>query len=90
MTMPLRTEQNRRYVESMRSQSKCVDCGEDNPIVLQFHHRDGKEKYPISMYVRWSFSRLKEELAKCDVVCANCHLIRHHNEQSGYNSQRRK
>jgi hypothetical protein len=78
----------RRYLESVRRSSKCVDCGESNPIVLQFHHRDGKDKYAINMYCRSGVNHLKKELEKCDVLCANCHLIRHHDEQSGFNAQR--
>jgi len=78
----------RKYLETVRRNSKCVDCGISNPIVLQFHHRDGKEKYVINMHCRNGINRLKKELEKCDVLCANCHLIRHHNEQTGFNAQR--
>lgn len=88
--MPMRQAQNKEYLESVRRNSKCMDCGEDNYVLLQFHHRNGKEKYSIGMYTRWSLKRLEEEINKCDVLCANCHLLRHHNEQSGYNGQRRK
>jgi hypothetical protein len=87
--MPIRQKQNKDYLESVRRSSECLDCGETNAVLLQFHHRNGKEKYVIGMYTRWSLNRLKEEIAKCDVLCANCHIIRHHNEQTGYNAQRK-
>lgn len=78
----------RKYLEKVRRNSECVDCGISNSIVLQFHHRDGKKKYVINMFCRNGVNRLKQELEKCDVLCANCHIIRHHTEQSGYNTQR--
>lgn len=87
--MPVRQAANKEYLESVRRNGKCFDCGESNYVLLQFHHRDGKEKYTIGMYTRWSLGRLKEEIAKCDILCANCHIIRHHNEQTGYNAQRK-
>ena len=88
--MPDRQRKLKEYLEQVRTQGKCVDCGESDSRVLQFHHRDGKEKYVINMYTRWGLTKLKEEIAKCDLLCANCHIKRHHNEQSGYFAQQRK
>lgn len=53
----------------------CVDCGEPDPIVLDFDHRDRKAKsFTISAYyANVSEARLRAEIAKCDVRCANCH-----------------
>jgi hypothetical protein len=57
----------------------CADCPENDPVVLQFHHRDPQVKsFTIGRATgTMSLSRLKKELDKCDVVCANCHLRRH-------------
>lgn len=55
---------------------KCVKCGYDRCIgSLTFHHRDPKTKKARPTYVimRWKWERAKEELDKCDLVCANCH-----------------
>lgn len=51
----------------------CVDCGESDPIVLEFDHI--KDKYKeISKLIRGnSFQKLKDEIVKCEVRCANCH-----------------
>ena len=54
----------------------CIDCGESDPIVLQFDHVRGKKLYNISQAVcgsklRWQ--TVLSEIAKCDVRCANCH-----------------
>jgi hypothetical protein len=56
----------------------CVDCGETEPVVLQFDHRDGTTKVDTvgSMLNRASWTTLLNEVAKCDVRCANCHRLR--------------
>lgn len=54
----------------------CVDCGEKDPVVLDFDHRvPGEKSFTISQGLGHSYSlhRLMEEIEKCDVRCANCH-----------------
>ena len=54
----------------------CIDCGEGDPIVLEFDHREGTEKkFNIADLARrgCSLPALLLEIAKCDVRCANCH-----------------
>ncbi len=56
--------------------NSCADCGETDPVVLEFDHRDGDEKIAnITEMVnrRVTLRRLVEEIKKCDVRCANCH-----------------
>lgn len=55
---------------------RCQKCGEDHPAVLDFHHRDRHAKsFTISTLWRrgWSKARIAAEIAKCDVLCSNCH-----------------
>ena len=62
----------------------CEDCGQTHPAVLEFHHLDpSKKSVNISRLIATSSSlrRLKEEMEKCVVLCANCHRIRHWNEK---------
>ncbi len=56
----------------------CVDCGETDPVVLQFDHRDGTTKVATigTLLSRASWRDLLREIAKCDVRCANCHRVR--------------
>ncbi len=57
----------------------CMDCNvQYSPWVMQFDHRPDEVKVAdISKIInRGSWTKLKEEIAKCDVVCANCHVIR--------------
>ena len=67
-----------RLAEIKRS-SGCTDCGENNPIVLDFDHIRDK-KYNISRMIHDGFSwkAIVKEMEKCEVVCANCHRIRTH------------
>jgi hypothetical protein len=58
----------------------CMDCGEFHPACLQFHHRDPSQKSFEVAKARRSGKTLKAllpEIAKCDVLCANCHAKRH-------------
>lgn len=57
----------------------CKDCGVKYPYyVMDFDHRDSNDKkFSISQHNRiGSFEKIKNEIAKCDVVCANCHRER--------------
>ncbi len=52
----------------------CVDCGETDPIVLEFDHvKDKKEDTISHMLRRYVWQKIKKEIQKCDVRCANCH-----------------
>lgn len=56
----------------------CVDCGESDPIVLEFDHLIQKDKkYGISnMLGNYHWDKILSEIEKCEVVCANCHKRR--------------
>jgi len=53
----------------------CVDCGEADPIVLQFDHVRSAKRWAICDGIRRSvgIKTLQEEIEKCEVRCANCH-----------------
>ena len=54
----------------------CLDCGETDPVVLEFDHLRDKE-FGISSGLRdRNRQSVLDEIAKCDVVCANCHRRR--------------
>jgi hypothetical protein len=56
----------------------CADCGVRYPYyVMDFDHREGEGKLANVTQLRWmSEETLRREIAKCDVVCANCHRER--------------
>lgn len=68
----------RDRVRHLKMKMGCVDCGYNaHPAALDFDHRPGEQKgLSISkMYLR-SWESILAEIAKCDLVCANCHRIR--------------
>jgi hypothetical protein len=70
------------YVQNIKNQLSCVDCGERHPATLQFHHLNLEDKmFNVADAVRngLSLDRIKKEISKCIVLCANCHAIRHFN-----------
>ena len=58
---------------------KCQKCGYDKCVAaLEFHHRNPKTKDNLGTGNRHAFSgrvwsKVKRELDKCDLLCANCH-----------------
>jgi hypothetical protein len=51
----------------------CLDCGESDPLVLEFDHVGAKEADIAYLVQRRSWKRIMEEIEKCEVRCANCH-----------------
>jgi transcription elongation factor Elf1 len=54
---------------------KCKVCGYSKcPAALDLHHVSGQKSFSISHkgYTRF-WQKVKEELNKCILVCANCH-----------------
>ncbi|HSK73383.1 MAG TPA: hypothetical protein VK892_16925 [Pyrinomonadaceae bacterium] len=70
-------KKRRDFVREMKSRP-CSDCGIQYPFyVMDFDHRLGELKeYHLNQVDRLTMETLKREIAKCDVVCANCHRER--------------
>lgn len=69
-------EHHQEVVLEHLAANPCVDCGESDPVVLEFDHRDPSEKkFNISegVWCGFSLTKLLDEIGKCDVRCANCH-----------------
>jgi len=73
-------EENKRKAYEYLSNNPCVDCGESDPIVLEFDHIDPSTKsFKISRRISGSttsWKRIYEEILKCEIRCANCHRRR--------------
>lgn len=57
----------------------CMDCGGTfPPVAMDFDHRDPltKLRTPSHLPGSGSLRLMQEELAKCDLVCSNCHRLR--------------
>ena len=73
-----RRKVRREYVRDYLLSHPCVDCGESRLTVLDFdHQRDKKIHIGVIVSNGGSMKTLKEEIAKCEVRCANCHVHRH-------------
>lgn len=72
----------REWLFAYLQEHPCVDCGEADPIVLEFDHR-GDKAFEVGAAIRagYSLARVQAEVAKCDVRCANCHRRKTYRER---------
>ena len=71
-------QRNRKFVQEAKSRP-CVDCGIQYPFyVMDFDHVRGKKVENIATMVGHArkLEVLVAEIAKCELVCSNCHRIR--------------
>ncbi len=69
----------RQAVLAFLERNPCVDCGISDTRVLQFDHVDPREKRAaVSTLISdgHSLHSVMAEIDKCQVRCANCHLVR--------------
>lgn len=65
-----------QYVEYLGG--RCIDCKQTYPsAVFDFHHRNRDEKDFEIADIEYVWEIVKVELDKCDLLCSNCHRIRH-------------
>ena len=71
--------EKRNYLNSIKNKP-CSDCGQRYPyFVMDFDHVNVRDKIKEVAYMvtrNWSLVKIKAEVKKCEVVCANCHRIR--------------
>ena len=77
-------KQNREYLYRVKRFLGCIDCGETDPVVLDFDHVRGDKEYNLSTMAHSAFSitRMKEEIRKCEVRCSNCHRKKTHERRN--------
>lgn len=90
-------EQNKEYVLTKQREKKrerkfqaisylggvCAACnGDFHPAIYEFHHLDPstKDRDPSKM-LQLSWKRVQAELDKCELLCANCHRLKHHGDK---------
>lgn len=69
-----------KWFVSLKQSSFCSRCGNKDYRVLVFHHRiPGEKDMNLSDMVRIGRGKtsIQNEIQKCDVLCANCHMIVH-------------
>lgn len=68
-------QSNMAFLLSYLASHPCVDCGEDDVVVLEFDHVRGTKLSNVPRLV-WNGRPLhvvEDEITKCEVRCANCH-----------------
>lgn len=76
-----RRKELRNFTNELKSSNPCTDCGLFYPpYVMQYDHLDSSTK-EFGIATLPSKERIIEEIAKCELVCANCHAIRTHNRR---------
>lgn len=81
-----RREELEKWLTEYKYQLTCSYCGFEgskSTNSLSFHHINPEEKeFNIGFMINRGYSktRILKEIAKCDVVCENCHRIIHYND----------
>ena len=79
-----RKQELKEWFRNYKETLSCSECGESRGPCLVFHHKDSAEKESeIGDMVSNNYSKesILEEISKCIVLCANCHLVLHWEEQ---------
>lgn len=83
---------NRRFLDKYKMLCGCKECGfKEHPAALEFHHLsvEGKDKDVASLAnTNSSLGRLKAEVRKCVVLCANHHRMLHVGELCVYSREK--
>jgi hypothetical protein len=82
---PGQLAENQRRLRAYLREHPCTDCGEPDIVVLEFDHLRDKTANVSQLVRHASWARVLEEIAKCEVACANCHR-RRTARRAGYHS----
>ena len=79
-----RKKVSRAWFTAYKATLFCIECGENHPAALDFHHKNPKKtdkKVNELVSDGHTKKRIQEEIDKCEVLCANCHRKHHHNDR---------
>ena len=70
-----------QWYKKYKTQFQCVECGENHPACIQFHHANDDKLMDVSRLVsKGNKQKVIDEIAKCVPLCANCHFKLHWND----------
>jgi hypothetical protein len=69
-----------RYLKEVKEKNPCMDCKISYPYyMMDFDHVRGTKQANVAKLIdTLSKKKIDEEIAKCEIVCSNCHRIRTH------------
>ena len=73
------SKENKSFIDDFKGIGCCI-CGEKNIACLDLHHKEGDKFMSLSKMKHYNKIKIKEELEKCEVLCANCHRKLHMNK----------
>lgn len=79
-----RTSARRALLARIKVRAGCAVCGyDDAACALDFNHFKGEKVADLTKMVTYRMDRIVQEIAKCVVLCANCHRRWTQNEWAG-------
>jgi hypothetical protein len=73
-------KRRRDILNAVKVEIGCKRCGyNEHPAALHFHHVRGPKLFNIGRSMGYSAAVMEAEIAKCDVLCADCHHAEHRN-----------
>jgi hypothetical protein len=74
-----------RWHNELKESMPCTDCGGSfHHAAMTWDHLPGREKInDVSNLRRFSRQAVLAEIAKCELVCANCHAVRSYERRRG-------
>jgi hypothetical protein len=78
-------------ITEIKSTTPCMDCGNIyEPCQMDFDHREPEKKSFSLNQARWKkWEEIEKEMAKCDLICSNCHRLRTYNRGQNIDAARK-
>lgn len=77
--MRVRRGEFRAKLTAIKESTPCTDCGiQYKHYVMEYDHISDDKLMNVTHLLTgsWSWKTIEKEIAKCELVCANCHRIR--------------
>jgi len=79
-----RKKRNQLFLARYLEGKKCLLCGFNNPMGLTFDHlRDKRMEVSMMAKASYSIAAIKAEIAKCRILCFNCHMVEENRKKGG-------
>lgn len=86
--MKQKYQEKKEEIQEIKSECRCVKCGDSRGYVLDFHHINPDEKENTIARMtsnNYQLDKVYDEIKKCIVLCANCHREFHYLQNKNSN-----